>query len=367
MDANKDKQYMQRALDLALKAAGRTSPNPMVGCVIVNCGEIVGEGYHQKAGTPHAEIHALKAAGEKAGGADVYVTLEPCSHYGRTPPCADALIKAGVRRVVIAMTDPNPLVDGRGIKKLREAGIIVETGVLENEAKKMNEAFLKAVTSKKPFVLYKAALTLDGKTAVQTGDSKWITSEGARQYVHELRNTYDVIMVGSRTVLQDNPFLTCRNVAGGRNPVRLIVDSCLALPPDANVFSSPGLCIVAVSRAADPSKTAYLQTKENVEVWSYPSASHVPLTRLMQDLAARGYNSVLLEGGGTLAGKMLQEQLIDKIEFILAPKLAGCGPSPFSGFALAKMADALALNKLEFSELDGNYKFSGYINYDNWK
>jgi diaminohydroxyphosphoribosylaminopyrimidine deaminase/5-amino-6-(5-phosphoribosylamino)uracil reductase len=190
-----DEFFMQRALDLSLLAAGRTSPNPLVGCVIVKNNEIVGEGFHAKAGTPHAEIVALQAASEQAMGADVYVTLEPCSHYGRTPPCTEALIKAAVKRVIVAMPDPNPLVNGRGLKKLKEAGIEVEVGLLAKKAGRINESFIKAVTHKIPFVLYKSALTLDGKTAVRSGDSKWITSEGARQYVHNLRNTYDVVMV----------------------------------------------------------------------------------------------------------------------------------------------------------------------------
>lgn len=360
-----DRIFMERALELALLAAGRTSPNPLVGCVIVQDGQIIGEGYHAKAGTPHAEVHALQAAGARSEGSTVYVTLEPCSHYGRTPPCAEALIKARVKRVVVAMTDPNPLVSGRGIKKLREAAITVDVGLLAEKAKKINEGFIKAITAKLPFVLYKCALTLDGKTTVASGDSKWITSEGARQYVHSLRNIYDVIMVGSNTVIQDNPLLTCRNIEGGRDPVKLIVDGRLNISLAAQaITNSFAPCIIATSQAADPEKLKRIQERKNIEVWQYPTERQVPLTKLMQDIAGKGWNSVLLEGGGLLAGRMAKEKLIDKIEFIFAPKLAGSGASPLSGLSLSKMEEALKIADMELQNLAGNYLFSGYVQYD---
>jgi len=362
-DIQQDTIFMKRALDLSLLASGRTSPNPLVGCVIVREGQIVGEGYHAKAGTPHAEVNALQAAGEKAAGADVYVTLEPCSHFGRTPPCADALIKAGVRRVCIATTDPNPLVNGQGITMLSEAGIIIDVGILAAEAQKINEAFNKAVISKMPFVLYKCALTLDGKTAVDSGDSKWITSVGARNYAHELRNTFDVIMVGIKTVLHDDPLLTCR-IDGGRDPVRLIVDSALSIPLTAKVLTaSSSICIIATTGAADQDKLEKLKMAKNVEVLQYDSDQGVPLTTLMKDIAGKGLNSILLEGGGILAGKMLEKKLIDKIEFIFAPKLAGSGPSPLSGLKLSRIADAIEVKNTEINEIDGNYRFTGYLEY----
>lgn len=359
-----DRIFMERALELSLKAAGRTSPNPLVGCVIVKNGQIVGEGYHAKAGTPHAEVHALRAAGGEARGADVYVTLEPCSHFGRTPPCADALIEAGVKRVVMALTDPNPLISGEGAKKLQESGIAVEIGLLAEKALKINEAFFKAITKKTPFILYKSALTLDGKTAVESGDSKWITSEEARHYVHGLRNNYDVIMVGSQTIITDDPLLTCRGVEGGRDPVRLIVDGSLRTPLQAKAVTNPSaLCILATTQAADPEKIKSFKEKANVEVWQYPTKRHVPLKILMQDIAAKGFNSVLLEGGGILAGKMLEEKLLDKIEFIFAPKLAGAGLSPLSGWQISKMSAAQRLKDLEISKLGVDFKVTGYIEY----
>jgi diaminohydroxyphosphoribosylaminopyrimidine deaminase/5-amino-6-(5-phosphoribosylamino)uracil reductase len=360
---SQDKIFMERALGLSLLALGRTSPNPLVGCVIVRNEHIVGEGYHAKAGTPHAEVKALKAAENEAKGSDVYVTLEPCSHHGRTPPCADALIQAGVKRVVIAMMDPNPLVSGQGIKKLKEAGITVEIGILAEKAKKINEFFIKAITKKLPFILYKSALTLDGKTAVESGDSKWITSEGARHYVHGLRNIYDTIMVGSNTVIKDNPLLTCRNIEGGRDPVKIIIDGRLSIPLDAQVITnSSSHCILVTTKAANHEKVELLKGKENIEIWQYNTDRYVPLTNLMEDIATRGWNSVLLEGGGTLAGKMLREKLIDKIEFIFAPKIAGSGPSPLSGLSFSKMDEVIGVNNVQISELDGNYKVSGYVN-----
>lgn len=356
-----DKYYMERALDIAYLARGRTSPNPLVGCVIVQNGLVVGEGYHAKAGTPHAEVHALRAAGLQAEGADVYVTLEPCSHHGRTPPCTDALIQAKVRRVYVALQDPNPLVSGQGIKKLKEAGIEVETGLLAEKAKLINKFFLKAISTNLPYVLYKSALTLDGKTAVESGDSKWVTSEESRTYVHELRDIYDVIMVGSNTVLQDNPYLTCR-LTNGRNPVKLIVDGNLTIPLDANVLRI-SLCIVATSQAANPQKLRSLMEKPNVEVWQYNESRYVPLSILMNDIVKRGLNSILLEGGGKLAGKMLEQYLIDKIEFIYAPKLVGSGPSPLSGFQLEKMNQAVRITDVDISRIGEDIKVSGNVDY----
>jgi diaminohydroxyphosphoribosylaminopyrimidine deaminase/5-amino-6-(5-phosphoribosylamino)uracil reductase len=363
-----DKYYMEHALDLAVLAAGRTSPNPLVGCVIVRDGQIVGEGYHRKARTPHAEVHALNAAGSSAEGADVYVTLEPCSHYGCTPPCADALIAAGVKKVIIAMTDPNPLVGGQGVRKLQDAGIHIETGLLAEKAQSINEPFLKAITTKMPFVLYKAAMTLDGRTAVESGDSKWITSEEARHFVHGLRNTYDVIMVGSQTVLQDNPLLTCRNIEHGRDPVRLIVDGSLSVPLNARVLrnESASRCIIATTKAADQSKLLRMRetfAADKVEIWQYDTLRQVPLPDLLRDIAARGLNSILLEGGGTLAGKMLESRLIDQIMFMMAPKLAGSGFSPLSGLHLATMAEAVKIKQLKLKELGGNYMFTGTVDY----
>ncbi|GAB6174767.1 bifunctional diaminohydroxyphosphoribosylaminopyrimidine deaminase/5-amino-6-(5-phosphoribosylamino)uracil reductase RibD [Paradesulfitobacterium aromaticivorans] len=362
--SSQDEFYMKRALELAALARGRTSPNPMVGCVIVKDGRIVGEGYHHQAGTPHAEVHALAAAGSMAENATVYVSLEPCSHFGRTPPCADALVRAQVSRVVVAMVDPNPLVAGKGIQRLEQAGIAVQTGLLAEEATRLNEAFIKAITKGLPFLLYKAAFSLDGKIATATGESRWISSKQSRAYVHRLRNYYDVVMVGSETVVKDNPALTCR-VSGARDPVRLIVDGKLRLPEDAQVLlvSSSAPCIIATSAAAPASKINALRQRLGVEVWQYPDERYVPLTTLMRDLNQRGWNSVLLEGGGILAGSLVKAGLVDKIEFFLAPKLiGGHGPSPLAGFHIEHLAEAPSLHRLEVSMDTGDLHVSAYLN-----
>lgn len=356
--------YMRRALDIAKIADGRTSPNPLVGCLIVKDNLIIGEGFHQKAGTPHAEVHALAAAGERAVDADVYVTLEPCSHFGRTPPCCDALINAKVKRVFVALVDPNPLVQGKGIQKMRDAGIEVIVGLLEEEAARLNERFIKAIKTELPFVLYKSASTADGKTASSSGDSRWITNDLSRQYVHNLRDSYDVIMVGSNTVLQDDPQLTCR-IRGGRDPVRLIIDGALAIPETAKILTqTDGQTIIAATQAASQKKADRIKSiRNNIEVWVYPEPRHVPLKQLMQDVLKKGYYSVLLEGGGTLAGHMLKEQLIDKINFFIAPKIIGQSTlSPVSGLSINSMSDAILIKEMEIKTFDGDYMLSGYLN-----
>lgn len=358
-----DEKFMRRAFALAGKALGRTSPNPLVGCVIVRDQQIVGEGYHHQAGTPHAEVHALAAAGDQARGATAYVTLEPCSHFGRTPPCADALIRAQIQRVVVATTDPNPLVAGQGINRLREAGIQVEVGLLREEALQINEVFVKAITTGLPFVVYKTAMTLDGKIATETGDSQWVSNEASRHYVHELRNRYDVILVGSETAIHDNPSLTCR-LPQGRDPVRLIVDGMLRIDEQARVLTSSQFspCIIATSQAASQEKLQRLRNLENVEVWQYPEERQVPLTQLMRDLVQRSWTSVLLEGGGRLAGAFLEEKLVDKVEFFIAPKLVGgSGPSPLAGLHIRRMADAIRLQDLKVDSRSGDLHVWGYI------
>lgn len=358
-----DRMFMRRALDLASCALGNTSPNPVVGCVLVKEGKIVGEGYHRQAGTPHAEVHALRAAGEKARGATAYVSLEPCSHFGRTPPCADALIAAGIKRAVIAMQDPNPLVAGQGIRRLKDAEIEVKLGLLEPDALRLNEAFIKVMTAGLPFVTYKSAFTLDGKIATEKGDSRWVSNERSRQLGRYLRHINDVILVGSETVLHDDPALTCR-LPLGRDPVRVVVDGMLRIPARAKVLTpSPALsCVIATSAAASPAKIAALRAIPGVEVWPYPSRRYVPLDRLMRDIAQKGWNSVLLEGGGTLAGEMMAQKLIDKVDFFLALKLiGGQGPSPLSGLHLDKMSAAIALLDPSWSMETGDLRITGYI------
>ncbi len=361
--SSRDEHYMRRALELAALATGKTSPNPLVGCVITHNDQVIGEGFHYQAGTPHAEIHALLAAGDQAKGATVYVSLEPCSHFGRTPPCTDALLKAGVSRVVVAMTDPNPIVAGRGIKRLRECGTQVDVGLLAEEVAHLNEVFIKAITTGLPFVVYKSAQTLDGKIATETGDSRWISNPQSREFVHQLRNQYDVIMVGSETVQADNPALNCR-LANGRDPVRLIVDGKLSIAENAHALTSSesSPCIIATTLAASKTKLATLKNLPGVEVWQYSVKRYVPLELLMRDMIKRGWTGVLLEGGSKLAGIMIQANLVDKIDFFIAPKfVGGNGPSPLSGLRIAKMAEAIQLKNVQVDLGTGDIHISGYL------
>jgi diaminohydroxyphosphoribosylaminopyrimidine deaminase/5-amino-6-(5-phosphoribosylamino)uracil reductase len=305
-------ELMKRALDLARKGEGWTTPNPMVGAVIVNRGQVVGEGYHQKAGTPHAEIHALNMAGDRVKGGTIYVTLEPCCHFGRTPPCTDALIKAGIAKVVVAMTDPNPQVAGGGLKKLKEAGVEVMTGVLEEEARILNEVFIKHITARRPFVALKSALTLDGKTAAKNGTSQWITGEEAREYVHRLRHKYDAILVGIGTVLADDPLLTTR-LPGLKNPLRVVLDSSLRIPLTARVLdtrTSPTLVFTAVS--LEESAKARKIKEKGGEVISCPGAgSRVDIPEVLKVLYERGITGLLVEGGREVGGSFFDARLIE--------------------------------------------------------
>ena len=319
-----DIKFMRRALELAQMAEGDTSPNPMVGAVIVDGdGNIVGEGYHHKAGQPHAEINALAAAGDRAKDATVYVTLEPCSHYGRTGPCCEALIKAGVKRVVSAVTDPNPLVAGRGLNRLREAGIEVTEHVCEDEAKKLNEKFFFWITHKRPFVSLKYAMTLDGRLAAAGGDSKWITGTEARTYAHYLRKTHDAVLVGKNTVLQDDCELTTRMVEG-KNPIRIVLDSKATIPLNAKILNGEAKTIVAVSEAAPQDKLNELQKLTTVEVLKLPQRNgHLDLQALLEKLATMEITSVLVEGGSEVHGAFIDAGLAERVYAFIAPKIIG--------------------------------------------
>jgi diaminohydroxyphosphoribosylaminopyrimidine deaminase/5-amino-6-(5-phosphoribosylamino)uracil reductase len=351
---------MRRALRLARKGVGKTSPNPAVGAVIVKDGAIVGEGWHRRAGTPHAEIHALHQAGESARGGEVYVTLEPCSHFGRTPPCADALIAAGVGRVFVGMIDPNPLVSGRGVERLRAAGIAVETGILEAECRRLNEGFIKRVTTGRPLVVLKSALTLDGKTATRSGDSRWVTSLPARRMVHRLRAEMDGVMVGVGTLLADDPELTVRLVKG-RNPVRVVVDSSLRTPPDARLLAATGGGVVVATVCTDETKVARLATAGAEVLLCNERDGRVDLADLLERLGSRGVQSLLLEGGETLAGEMLRSGLIDKFLFFLAPKLVGGeGKGLFAGPGVELMGEALPLRIDRVVRVGGDLLLEAY-------
>ncbi|MFZ3170636.1 MAG: bifunctional diaminohydroxyphosphoribosylaminopyrimidine deaminase/5-amino-6-(5-phosphoribosylamino)uracil reductase RibD [Carboxydocellales bacterium] len=362
-----DKRFMRLALELAAMGKGRTNPNPMVGAIVVKEGKIVGEGYHQKAGTPHAEVHALKAAGLDAKGATIYVTLEPCSHHGRTPPCTEAIIKAGITKVVAAMTDPNPLVAGRGLEKLRRAGLEVVLGVLETEARQLNEVFLSYITSRQPFVLMKSAMTLDGKISTRSGHSRWVTGQKARAYVHELRDEYDSILVGIGTVLADDPALTTRlEDKAGKDPVRIVVDSEGRLPLDAKVLTqkSDAPTIVAVTPRALEEKLAQLQAAgAEILVTREDSKGMVDLTHLMELLGQREIASVMVEGGAQINAAALTAGVVDKVAMFIAPKLIGGqqAPGPVGGIGIETMEEALSLENVRVRQLGQDILIEGYI------
>ncbi len=363
MDA--DDRFMWMALDLARQGRGRTNPNPMVGAVVVQGSEVVGSGYHQAAGTPHAEIIALQKAGEKAKGATLYVNIEPCSHHGRTGPCSEAIIKAGISRVVAAIEDPNPLVRGGGFARLTEAGIKVKEGILAEKAEQLNEVFIKYITTGLPFVGVKVAMSLDGKIATKKGESHWITGEKARQFVHRLRDQSDVIMVGIETVIKDNPRLTTRfEGGGGKDPTRVVVDSTARLPLDARVVesSSSAKTILAVTEQSPPDKRRALENR-GIEVLVLPSKEgRVDLKALMKELAARELSAVLVEGGGTLNYSLLDQNLIDKLFIFIAPLIIGGRESPtaFSGSGVSDLGKAWSVDRLEMKQFDKDLLLIGY-------
>ncbi len=361
-----DERYMWMALDLARQGLGKTNPNPMVGAVLVKDGEVIGTGFHEKAGLAHAEIIALQDAGERARGATLFVNLEPCSHQGRTPPCVDALIEREIRKVVMAMKDPNPLVSGKGIKKLEEAGIKVKTGVLEEKALRLNEVFVKYITTNTPFIVVKAAMTLDGKIATQQGESQWISGEKSRQLVHKLRSISDGIMVGINTVLQDNPRLTVRLNEEERTeqPLRIIVDSLGRLPMDAKVSKVlNGKKTLLATTVAMPKDKKEALMAQGVEVLTLPDKDgRVDLVQLMVELGNREISALLVEGGGALNYSLLESNLIDKVYLFVAPLLFGGenAPTPFEGQGVKKLTDSWVVKNVELKQLDNDLLVIGY-------
>jgi diaminohydroxyphosphoribosylaminopyrimidine deaminase/5-amino-6-(5-phosphoribosylamino)uracil reductase len=321
----------------------------MVGAVVVREGVIVGEGFHPRAGMPHAEVFALRAAGELAKDADLYVTLEPCSHQGRTPPCADAVIKAGIRRVTAAMVDPNPLVAGKGLDRLRNAGVEVQVGLMESEARALNEGYIKRITTGLPFVLWKAAMSLDGKIATRTGNSRWVTGEVARKKVHRLRSRFDAVLVGVGTVLADDPQLTVRGIRGAVNPIRVVADSRASMPPNARVLDSSAETIVAVTSAAPKEKIEALREAGARVIVVADIAGRVDLRALMLELGSLGMNSVLLESGGELTASALAQGIVDRGMIFIAPKIVGGrdAKTPVEGMGIESMEEALCVSTLK--------------------
>jgi len=358
-----DRRYLRMACRLARQAAGRTSPNPMVGAVLVRAGKVVGTGYHRVAGSDHAEIVALKQAGAKAKDATLYITLEPCSHYGRTPPCAAALIRAGIKEVVAGMSDPNPRVAGRGFKKLRAAGIIVRIGLLDAQCRTMLEAFAKFITRRMPFVTLKLAATLDGRIATASGDSRWISGAGSRLLVHRWRNEVDAVLVGAATVRADDPQLTCR-IAGGRNPYRVVLDSRLRIALTAQLFKQKDAAktIIATTTGASAARVRAIEAL-GAQVWRLPAQNNQVAWRpLLKKLAAQGIVSVLIEGGAAVAASALKHRVVDKVQFFFAPKIiGGDGRVMIDGLAIGKMAHAVALKNTSVRRVGEDLLVSAYL------
>lgn len=363
-----DEHFMKKALDLASKGQGETSPNPMVGAVIVKDDKIVGQGYHLSAGKAHAEVNAIDDAGIHAENATLYVTLEPCNHHGRTPPCTEKILKAGIRRLVVAMEDPNPDVKGGGMAYLASRGITVASGVLRAEAERQNEAFVKFVKKKQPFVVLKCAATLDGQIATRTGDAKWVTGEAARQYVHCLRHWTDAILVGIGTVRKDNPHLTTRlQNKAGRNPIRIILDTNLTISEEANVVqSTPEAETWVISgkhAAGTPAKRERLE-KAGVRLVEVPlNHGRVDLPQLMRLLGREHITSLLIEGGGDIIASAVSAGIVDKVMFFYAPKLLGGndGVPICRGRGPELMKAAWPVSGISVRRFDDDILITGYL------
>lgn len=352
------------ALILAEKGKGYTTPNPLVGAVIVKNNQVIGQGYHEKAGGAHAEVHAINYATESVQGSTLYVTLEPCAHFGKTPPCTDLIIKSKINHVVIAATDPNPLVSGKGIDRLRAAGIKVTTGVLAEESHRLNEIFNKYIATQLPFVTMKYAMTLDGKIATESGSSKWISSPMSRTHAHQLRGEMSAIMVGIETVIKDDPKLTCR-VQGYSSPLRIVLDSQLRIPEQSQVLKDQSIAqtLIVTTEAASPEKMKRLKNK-NIEIISIPQVSQrIDLRRAMQVLGDQGIDSILLEGGGTVNAAALEAGIVDKVIAYVAPKFLGGkhALTPISGKGVKTASSAIKLSQSTFKILGEDILVEGYI------
>lgn len=360
---NSHEYFIERAMKLAWRAKGKTSPNPLVGALVVKNNEVIASGYHKKAGLPHAEALVLDAAGERAKAATLYVTLEPCAHFGRTPPCTERIIRSGIKEVIIGMVDPNPLNNGKGIAILRSRGIRVQVGFLEDRLKKLNEVFIKYITKKMPFVTVKVAQSLDGKSASKTGDSKWITSDKSRAFSHRLRRDYDAVMVGVNTVLRDNPKLQAWYAK--KSPVKIVVDSQLSTPQQANIFSDNARVIIVTLPAKPGQETEnrklLSQKAEILEVKE--KEGQINLKSMMKKLAQLEIANILVEGGGTLIGSLFDEGLVDKILFFISPKIIG-GKEAISsvmGEGISRIDRAVKLKEVKLRRIGEDFLVEGYV------
>ena len=354
-----DQHFMQRCLFLANQAAGKTSPNPLVGSVVVNQGEVVGEGYHPGAGQPHAEVFALRAAGDRAQNATLYVNLEPCNHTGRTPPCTEAILAAGVARVVVGMVDPDPRVSGGGIERLRQAGLAVTTGVEEAACQQLNEAFAHSILYQRPFGILKYAMTLDGKIAASSGHSAWVTGPEARAWVHRLRGRCDAVIVGGQTVRQDNPQLTTHGQSD-RNPLRIIMSRTLSLPKQAHLWQEDRApTLVFSSPQSNPEMQQHLE-QLGVEVVILP---HLEPLNVLEQLQKRGLRSVLWECGGQLSATAIAQGCVQKLAAFIAPKVIGGvnASTPIGELGLTKMTEALCLSASVVEHIGADILIQGYL------
>lgn len=354
-----DVSMMERCIELAKKALGKTSPNPLVGAVVVQNGEIVGEGYHPQAGLPHAEVYALEAAGKRAKNATVYVNLEPCNHYGRTPPCTEALIKAGVKRVVIGAIDPDQRVAGRGMKRLAESGIEVKVGVAEEACLRLNEAFFHRVKTGLPFGIFKYAMTLDGKIATDQGHSQWITGKAARHFVHQLRGMCDAVIVGGNTVRRDNPLLTTHGLTS-HHPLRVVMTASFNLPMSAQLWQQETAKTVIFTTPQPNSPLKDRLLSQGVEICELTDIN--PLL-VMENLGQRGCNCVLWECGGNLAKEAIASGCVQKIYCFIAPKIVGGEGtfSPIGNLNIKNMNDALSLKNISIHQFEEDYLIEGYL------
>ncbi len=350
---------MELALKLAEKGKGSVSPNPLVGSLIVKRGRIAGRGWHRKCGEAHAEVSALKEAGKKAKDGLMYVTLEPCSHWGRTPPCTEKIVEAGIREVVIGMKDPNPVINGYNELKFR--GLKTRIGILGNECKKLNETYIKYIKTKKPFVLVKAAMSLDGKIATRTGDSRYITGREARKLVHQLRAELDAVMVGINTVLKDNPELTVR-LTKGRNPIKIVVDSKLKIPLNSKIVKNePTKLIVATTKKANKKKVKQLQQKGAKVIIINQKRGMIDLKALMKELGKLEITSIMIEGGAELNAEALRSGIVDKILFFISPKMIGKGLGAIGDLGIKKVDKSINLKNIDYKKVGKDMLIEGYL------
>lgn len=356
-----DKKYMARALELAALGEGAVNPNPLVGAVVVKNNKVIGEGYHKKYGGPHAEVFALEMAGEEARGADIYVTLEPCSHYGKTPPCAKKIIEMGIKRCIVASLDPNPLVSGRGIKMLQEAGIEVITGVMDKEAKELNRVFMKYISEKTSYLFLKCGITLDGKIATKTGNSKWITNELAREKVQKLRNKYMGIMVGINTVIKDDPSLTAR-IENGRDPYRIVIDPNLDITLESKFVNFQDGKSIVITSESNREKEKVSELEERKVKLVYLEGTDFKISDILKKTGELGIDGILLEGGSYLISKAFEEKAIDGGEIFIAPKILGDEKaiSFVKGFSVENIADGFELENVKINSYGNNVSMEFY-------